>query len=372
MNTTTVDEVVGRRVIPPSSRSSPDRRRRRIVQVSRFVVPVVSIVAALAVGALLISIEGASPIDVYRTVWDSVFTGRFGWRDTLVEATPLVLIGLGLAIAYRARVFTIGAEGQYVVGATAAVALVTAPAVAGAPGPLLVIAGCAVAAACGAVWSGLSAWLLGRFGTSVVISSLLLNYIGSSILAWAIRVGIRDPDGFVPQSRRLGPASLAEVPGLDTHAGVVVAAVAVVVAAVLVARTRWGFLVDVHGHNPDALDAQELPRRRLVWGVLLVSGAMAGLAGFVQVSGVNGRLTSSTAVGYGFTAIVVAVLGRLRPVGVAAAALFLSALAIGFESAERDFGLSASLVGIVQGLIILFVVLGDGAVGRWLTRGPGR
>ncbi len=361
MSTTVVDDTLGRRLrwtLGSGGTSSTAR-------LARLVVPAAAVVLALAVGALLIMIEDAPPLDVYRSVWDTVATGRFGWRDTLIEATPLVLIGLGLAIAYRAKVFTIGAEGQYLVGATAAVAVVTAPAISGGPGPLLVVVGAGVGAACGAVWSGLSGWLLDRFGTSVVISSLLLNYVGSSILAWAIRVGIRDPDGFVPQSREIGGATLADVPGLDTHAGVLIAAGAVVVAAVLMARTRWGYLVDIHGHNPDVLDAQEMPRRRLVYAVLLVCGAMAGLAGFVQVAGVSGRLNASSSVGYGFTAIVVAVLGRMRPLGVAAAALLLSALTIGFEGAERDFGLPASLVGIVQALIVLFVVLGDGAVGRW-------
>ena len=331
---------------------------------ARWLVPLASVLLALVIGAVLITIEDASPIDVYRAVWNSVFTGRFGWRDTLVAASPLVLIGLGLAVAYRARVFTIGAEGQYIIGATAAVALVTAPALSGWPGPLLVIIGSLVAAAAGAGWSSISGWLLSRFGTSVVISSLLLNYVAASILAWAIRVAIRDPDGFVPRSRELGRASLATVPGLDVHAGVLVAAGAVV-AALVVMRTRLWFLVEVHGHNPDVLDAQEMPRRRLVGGVLVASGAVAGLAGFIEVAGVSGRLTSSTSVGYGFTAIVVAVLGRLRPLGVLAAALLLSALTIGFEGAERDYDLPSSLVGVIQALIVLFVVLGDGAVSRW-------
>jgi simple sugar transport system permease protein len=344
--------------------AAPTARPTAPSRSARWLLPLVAVAAALAVGAVLITIEDASPIDVYRAVWDSVFTGRFGWRDTLVAASPLVLIGLGLAVAYRARVFTIGAEGQYVIGATAAVALVTAPALSGWPGPLLVIIGSLIAAVAGAGWSSISGWLLGRFGTSVVISSLLLNYVAASILAWAIRVAIRDPDGFVPRSRELGRASLATVPGLDVHAGVLVAAAAVV-AALVVMRTRWWFLVEVHGHNADVLEAQEMPRRRLVRGVLVASGAVAGLAGFVEVAGVSGRLTSSTSVGYGFTAIVVAVLGRLRPLGVLAAALLLSGLTIGFEGAERDYDLPSSLVGVIQALIVLFVVLGDGAVSRW-------
>ncbi len=337
---------------------------RRSTDPARAAVPVAALVLALAVGGILIITEGASPLAVYRTVVEGVVRSRFGWRDMLVEATPLAIIGLGLALAYRARVFTIGAEGQYLIGAVAAVAVLTAPSVAGLPAAALIILGVVTAAAAGAAWSSLSALLLSRFGTSVVISSLLLNYVAVALLAWAVRAGFKDPAAFVPQSRPIGAAALPDVPWLDVHIGVAAAGALALVAAVVLARTRAGFLVDVHGGNPDALDAHELAKGRLVLGVLAVCGALSGLAGFVQVAGVEQRLTPSSSVGYGFTAIVVAVLGRNRPVGVVLAALALSALTIGFEYAQRDHRLSASVVGVVQALIVLFVVVGDALVTR--------
>ena len=354
-----LDSAVAGAVTP--SRASAMRRLAPLV-------PVAAVLAALLVGAALIIIEGAPPLDVYRTVVRGVTSSSFGWRDTLVQATPLATIGIGLAVAYRARVFTIGAEGQYLIGATAATAVVTAPALVELPGAVLVPLGVVVAIAAGAAWSGISAGLNSRFGTSVVISSLLLNYVAAAVLAWAIRTTIRDPDGFVPQSRPLGGAVLGTMPGVDVHAGVLAVVVLLPVTAIALTRTRAGFLVDIHGHNPDALDAHEAPRRRVLWGVLLACGAIAGLAGFVQTAGVTERLTADAGVGYGFTAIVVAVLGRLRPLGVVIAALLLAAMTIGFESAEREFGLPASLVGIIEALIVLFIVVGDGMLVRWGDR----
>jgi simple sugar transport system permease protein len=353
---TVLDDVRATLAHAPSPERTADR--------ARALIPFAALALALVIGAVLILVEGAAPVAVYRTVVEGVVNSRFGWRDTLVEATPLAILGLGLALAYRARVFTIGAEGQYVIGAVAAVAVVTAPALAGLPAAVLVIAGIVVAAVAGALWSALSGLLLDRFGTSVVISSLLLNYVAFAVLAWAVRVGIKDPAAFVPQSRAIGPAALPNTPGLDVHLGVPLAAVLVAIGALVAARTRAGFLVDVHGGNPDALDAHELSKGRLVLAVLVGCGALSGLAGFVQVSGVEQRLTPSSSAGYGFTAIVVAVLGRNRPGGVLLAALALSALAIGFEYAQRDHRLSASVVGVIQALIVLFVVIGDALVTR--------
>lgn len=339
--------------------------RQRLIGRLATVVPPAAVLVALMVGAVLIAIEGAAPLDVYGTVVDYVVTSRFGWRDVLVEATPLTVLGLGLALAYRAQVFTIGAEGQYLVGATVATAVVTVPVLAGAPGVVLIPLGLFLAVLAGAAWSAISAVLWSRFGTSVVISSLLLNYVAAAGLAWSIRTVIRDPDGFVPQSRRLGNAVLGDLPWFDVHLGVALLAVGVPAVAVVLARTRWGFLVDVHGHNAEALDAHEAPRRTVVLWVLAGCGALAGLAGFVQTAGVAGRLTADAGLGYGFTAIVVAVLGRLRPFGVLVAALALSVMTIGFEAAEREHGIPASLAGVIQAVIVLAVVVGDGMVARW-------
>lgn len=337
---------------------------RRQAAVVRFAVPLVAVLGALLVGAILIGIEGLNPLTIYGEAFKGVFSSRFGFADTAIQATPLILLGLGLMIAYRAKVFTIGAEGQYLVGAVAAVAWATAGGIRDLPGPILIVTAMIVGAVAGAAWGVIPGILQARFGTSVVITSLLLNYVGAAILAWAVRVAIRDPKGFVPQSRLVGKAAVPLLGSSRTHLGFLIAVALVPLCAVVLNRTRAGFRVDVLGDNPEALASNELPSTRVVAGVLLACGAVAGLAGFLQVSGVTSRINPEFGVGYGFTAIVVALLGRLRPWGVLIAALGLSGLTIGFEVAQRTYQVPSSTVGVIEALIVLFFVAGDALAGR--------
>lgn len=330
-------------------------------------IPLLAALVALIIGGALIIVDGSSPLAVYGEVLRGVFVERNGLRDTAVAATPLIFMGVGLSLAYRARAFTIGAEGQYLMGATVAAAWVTAGGVRQLPGPFLIITGLALAALAGALWSSLCGWLYARFGTNLVISSLLLNYVAVAFLLWMVRKGIRDPRGFVPQSRVMGKATLPHLAWPGTHLGFVLALLVVPLAAVLLARSRFGYRIDVLGHNPQALGANEISARRMLVAVLAVSGALAGLAGFVQVSGVNGRLNSSTGTGLGFTAIIVALLGRLHPVGALVAAIGLSGLTIGFDAAARSYRLPSSVVGVVQALVVLLVVAGDALAARRRT-----
>jgi len=154
------------------------------------------------------------------------------------------------------------------------------------------------------------------------------------------------------------------VPGLDVHLGFVLAVALVPIAWVVVTRSRFGFRVDVIGHNPIALRANEVSTGRMLVAVLAIVGALSGIAGYVQVAGVTNRINAEFSVGYGFTAIIVALLGRLHPVGVLIAALGLSGLTIGFDMAEREHQLPSTLVGVVQALIIIFVVIGDAVVAK--------
>eukprot|EP01041_Mallomonas_annulata_P017078 gene17078-35366_t len=257
-------------------------------------------------------------------------------------------MGCGLAIAYRSSLYTIGAEGQYVIGAVAATAWATAGGVRDLPSPLLII-GCLVSGAiAGSAWSCISAALNTRFGTNIVISSLLLTYVGLAIMQWAIRVGIRDPESFIPASRMIGDAALPVVPGLNTHLGFVIALVVVPVLTVVMSRTRFGYRVDVLGHNPNALGANEVRESRVMFGVLGLVGALSGIAGYIQVAGVTQRINAEFSVGYGYTAILVALLGRMNLVGVLLAGLGLSGLTIGLDVAERTYDLPSSLTGLLQ------------------------
>jgi ABC-type uncharacterized transport system permease subunit len=332
-------------------------------------VPVLAVVAALALASVLIVIEGENPLAVYGEVLRGIFVANRGLRSTAISATPLLLMATGLAIAYRARLFTIGAEGQYVIGAVAATAWATAGGVRDLPAAVLIITSIVVGGVAGMAWSAITAVLNARFGTNVVISSLLLTYIATAVMQWAIRVGIRDPDSFIPASRVIGNASLPVVPGVNTHLGFVLAVAIIPVVSIVMGRTRFGYRVDVLGHNPSALAANEVSSRRVMFWVLGIAGAFSGIAGYIEVAGVSQRINGEFSTGYGFTAIIVALLGRLHPVGVLAAALGLSALHIGFDVAERRYDLPSSLIGVTQALIIIFVVIGDAIAGRstWST-----
>ncbi len=329
------------------------------------VVPFAALLAALAVGAIMIVVDGASPIDVYRSVLSGVFAKPRGLSDTATAATPLILIALGYAVAYRARVFTIGAEGQYLIGAIASVGVVTAGGIRDLPGVILIIIGITVGALAGAIWGGISGALWTKFGASIVISSLMLVYVAQALLQWSIRVPLRDPDSFVPASRQLGDAQLGTLPILGTHLGFVVAVVLGPLLSLVFARHRLGYRVSVLGHNPSALDANETSSKRVVLAVMLGAGGLAGLAGFFEMSGVNGRLGSSASLGLGFTGIIVALLGRLHPIGVVVAGLALAALDIGFEVSARSNDLPSSLVGVIQALVVVFVVAGDALYERF-------
>jgi len=349
---------------PPKAPSGPDgvlarlldhpERRSRTALVA---VPALALLGALVVGGVLMGIEGVAPLSAYGEVVRGVFGRSRGLSDTAVVATPLILLGLGITVAYRARVFTIGAEGQYIAGALAGTAFATAAPLRELPAAVLLPCAFVVAVLTGAAWSGLTGWLQSRFGASVVITSLLLNYVAAAALAWAVRVGMRDPNAFTPQSRPV--AALPDLTGTAIHLGFLFALAAVPALAAVLRRTRFGFRVEVLGASPEVLAVNESRPATTRLAVLAVAGAFAGLAGIVEVAGVTERMTPAFATGYGFTAIIVALLGRLRPVGVLVAALVLAGLTVGFDEAERVFVIPSATVGVIQALIIVFFVAGD-------------
>jgi len=349
---------------PPKAPSGPDGVLARLLdhpargsRTALVAVPALALLGALVVGGVLMAIEGVAPLSAYGEVVRGVFGRSRGLSDTAVVATPLILLALGITVAYRARVFTIGAEGQYLAGALAGTAFATAAPLRALPAAVLLPCALVVAVLTGAAWSGLTGWLQSRFGASVVITSLLLNYVAAAALAWAVRVGIRDPGAFTPQSRPV--AGLPDLPGTEIHLGFLFALAAVPALAVVLRRTRFGFRVEVLGASPEVLAVNESRPAATRLTVLAVAGAFAGLAGFVEVAGVTERMTPAFATGYGFTAIIVALLGRLRPVGVLVAALVLAGLTVGFDEAERVFVIPSATVGVIQALIIVFFVAGD-------------
>lgn len=319
---------------------------------------VAAILLALLAGAVLIKVARGDPVAAYAAMWWGAVGSPFGLGQVLTQATPLVIIGLGLAFAFRGRVYNIGAEGQLYVGAlsggTIALLLHTG-------GPVLVLPLALGAGALGgAAWGGIVGGLRAAWGVNEVISSLLLDYVAIFAFSYAIRVPLRDPTAsFLASSTLSESARLPVLPLLFVHAGLAACILLVPLAAYVIRRTPFGFRVGMMGLNPEAARLAGVPWGRMVMWLMLLSGALAGLAGVIQVLGVTGRLELGISQGYGFTAIVVALLGRLSALGVLLAALFVAALSVGGQAMSVSEGLPFAIVLAIQGVFVVFVLAAD-------------
>jgi simple sugar transport system permease protein len=295
-------------------------------------------------------------------LWSGAFGSWYAFTSaTLVRAIPLIIIGLGIALAFRAGSFNIGAEGQFYVGATAATWIGLH---AGSlPSPLalpLVVAGAALA---GAVWVALPVLLQFRFGVVEVISTLVLNFVAESLVSLAVQGPLQESQGIYPQSDPVALSGrLPVLSGTRLHAGVVLALAGAAGLWFVFRRTLWGFRLRAVGAGARAAEISgQVDARRLAAAALLGSGATAGLAGGVEVSGVSYALFQNLSPGYGFTAIAVALLARLHPLGVVATGLLFGALEAGAGAMQRDAGVPAVAVYVVEAVVILVVVLADAA-----------
>jgi simple sugar transport system permease protein len=319
--------------------------------------PALAIAIALISAAALLAVLGADPVAVFRALAGGALGDRYALENTATRAAPLLLVGLGLAFAFRAGVWNIGAEGQLYAGALLATALGTRL-LAGAPGAALlplVLAGGALA---GAAWAGIAALLRTRRGVSEVLSTILLNFIAALAVAWAVHGPLQEAAGAYPQSDALPEAArLPLLPGLRrVHAGVSLAFALPFAGWALLFRSAAGLRLRAVGLAPEAARYAGVSPERETVRVLLLSGGLAGLAGAVEVSGVTGRLFENLSTGYGFTAIAVALLGRLHPLGVLPAALFFAALAAGSAAAQRAAHVPRAAIQVVEALVILFSV----------------
>ncbi len=319
----------------------------------------------MVVGGILFAFLGKDPFVSIRTIFWDPLLGEFAWYyrgQLLVKAGPLILIAIGLSLGFRAGIWNIGAEGQYILGAIcgAGVALAFYPAESRLVFPLMVIAG----ALGGFVWAMVPALLKTWFNTNEILVSLLLVYVAEQILA-SVSLGLlRNPDGSgFPGSRNLRQyeaASNAElIPGTGTHWGVVAAFMAVILAYILLKRHMLGYQIRLAGESPRAARFAGVRPNLLVVFCLGTGGALAGLAGMFEVSGPAGQISIDFNSGYGFTAIIVAFLGRLHPVGILLAGLLLALTFIGGEAAQANLGLPASAIQAFQGMLLFFLLALD-------------
>ena len=327
-------------------------------------------VAAVLIGGIAVAALGVSPADAFVTYFVTPLSEVWSLQEIALKAAPLALIATGLAFCYRANLWNIGAEGQFVVGGLAGgwVGVATH----GASGftlwilPAMLVAGTLA----GVAYAMIPAVLKVRLGVSEILTSLMLVYVAQLLLDYMVRGPLRDPAGFnFPQS--VGFDGAARLPYLmegDTlHAGVLIAFVAVILATIVLARTLFGFEVRVVGASPRAARFAGFSDARLTLAVFAISGGAAGLAGIAEVAGKIGQLQPDISPGYGFTAIIVAFLGRLSPPGILVAAIVIALTTIGGEGAQIDLRLPLDLTRAFQGLL-LGLVLGADVFARYHVR----
>lgn len=349
---------------PGASRGSGGRR----VDVGRVLLPV-----GIAVGVVVLLLAavwvftGVDPVTVLGRFWQGAFGGWSRTAATLSRAIPLVIVGVGAALALRGGVFNVGGEAQMSVGALGAV-LVVAAIGATVPAPITWVAALVAGTVFGAAWAIVPAALWARRGVSEILSTLLLNFITASLLLWVLGWGIfADPDPFVITPQGAPIPERARLPVIESssrlHLGIVVAIVLVVVAWWFM-RTPRGLRIDLVGTNPSlAAQAGVDPRRARVM-LLLISAGAAGIAGTVQLLGVSHRVTTGLSGGIGYTGVLVAVLARSRPLAVAGAGIAFASVLTGGESLEFA-GVPRSVIVVVQAaLIVTVAAMGRSSLGR--------
>ncbi|HCM25697.1 MAG: ABC transporter permease [Treponema sp. GWB1_62_6] len=317
--------------------------------------------AAVLVSALVLAAIGVEPFAVFAVILTEPLKDTFGITEILVRSTPLILVALGISIAFRSGVLNIGAEGQIIIGIAAATAVaVSFP---GLPKPVLLPLTLLAGAAGGAVWGGIAGTLKAKRDVNEILSTVMLNYIAAQLYGFLLRGPMIDPEELTmgsgtPQSVRLPRAAWLDrlIPGTRLHAGLIIALVLAVLVYVLLWRTTAGFRLRAAGAEPKAARYAGIRVQRSIVAAMLLSGAFAGLAGAVELSGVHRRAIESISSGYGFSGIVVALFAGLNPALIPPAAFFFGLLLLGADMTQRSMSVPANMVYVLQGAIILAIV----------------
>ncbi len=311
-----------------------------------------AVVGALLVGAVILLVSGENPITAYAAIIDGAFGDMFALGETLARATPLAIIGCGAAVALRAGLVSLGAQGQVILGAIGA--LVAAQALEDAPSvvaiPLVALAG----AALGAAWALIPALLRAHLRVNEILSTLLFTEFAALLLEYLLNGPLKEPSAITPKSEAFPENSQLGllVGGTRLHVGVLLAPVAAGLFALWIRSVR-GFRYDLYGENPRLATSLGVSERKVIVNSLLVSGAAAGVVGWIQAAGLLDRVYVDIAEQLGFFGLVVAFLGGARPAGVLGAALLFGALQSGGLSMQSSEGIPATLSDVIQALILL-------------------
>lgn len=356
---------------PPLVKIEPRRESPRSLL---YATPLLAVVLTVVAGFFIFLAMGYDPLLALYHFFISPLTSFYGWSELFVKGAPLILIGVGLAVGFRANVWNIGAEGQLTMGAIAGGAV--ALAFWGEENWITLPLMCGAGIAGGMAYAAIPAFLKTRFGVNEILTSLMLTYVATLFLSTLVYGPLKDPLGFnFPQSRMFGDDALLPIllSGTRLHLGTLVALAVAVAGWVLMSFTIVGFQVRVLGQAPAAARYAGFSAKRIVWFCLLLSGGLAGLAGLFEVAGPIGQLVPSISPGYGFTAIIVAFLGRLNPLGIVLSGLLMALSYIGGETAQVEVGLPQAVTGVFQGLLLFFLLASDFLVRyrlRWRVAAP--
>lgn len=327
--------------------------------------PVVGVIIGLLVGAVMILMAGADPVTAYSALFSGAFGGLRQVTETLLQACPLMIIGLGLSAAFRSRVWNIGAEGQYYMGALfGGLAALYLPQC-GLPAVIVIPVMLLLGILGGALWGLIPAVLKIKNGISEIISTLMLNYIAVLLMQYLTRGPLQDPTSYLPNSAQFAPAAqLPTLFGTRIHTGIVIAFLLAPLVYALLWSTPLGFRLRSVGSSSSVARYAGTRVERVISFVMMFSGAFAGLAGIIQVSTYYTRLKGDISLDYGFSGILVALLGRMNPFGVVLSSIFFAALTIGSQAMHVVNKLPVDLASAIQAIIVLAVLAVDSLIRR--------
>ena len=338
-----------------------------------LLVPVLAVFTALVAGAVIVILAGGNPLAAYLGLFQGAFGSARALSETTVWATPYIFAGLAVSLAFKGGLFNIGAEGQLAFGAVASAWMgYKLPELLGLNLPAILHLPMAVGAGmvAGGIWGAIPGWLKARTGAHEVINTIMMNYVALNLTSFLLNGPMKDPNPLNVSARTPQIAASARFPpifaGSRLHWGFVLALVAAFVVWWVLEKTTLGFEIRTSGTNPDAARYAGVNVRRTIVLTMVLSGALAGLAGSIEVTALNYRHELGFSVGYGFDAIAIALLGKTHPLGVVVAALLFGALRNGATRMQFLTQIPVDVISVIQALILLFVAAD--AIIRWIYR----
>ena len=313
-------------------------------------------IITLAVGTVLILACGADPLKAYGLFFHGIFGNRAGLAEIFVKACPLILTGLGCAVAFKTGFFNIGAEGQFYIGAIAAT-LVSLN-LTGVPGVLRIVLAILAGFVCGGIWALIAAVLKAKFNISEIIVTIMLNYIAINFLGYAVRSFLMDPAGNVPQSAKIEAGALLPnlIPSTRFHAGILIAFVCAALVWFLMEKTSAGYELKAVGLNKRAAACNGISVIKNIILSAFLSGGLAGIAGVVEVLAIQKKLLEGISANCGYTAVLIALIASNSPLGVLAVAILYAAMLVGANSMQRQLGVPSAIVNILIGVVVVLIL----------------